>query len=454
MILQALYEYYQRKAADPESGIAPEGFEWKEIPFIIVIDKDGHFVRIEDTREGEGRIRRGKTFLVPRGEGRAGPAAWQNANLLWDHLGYVLGQAKGDEEKNKELAKKQHDAFIGRISSLPESLKSTSGVNAIGKFYDMQQESFVISSDQFQDCLRIAGCNMTFRLEGDANIVTDDPAVKKFAIATTVSTQEGDDENDAIDEEVEAVCLVTGKTGPIARKHNRTSINKDTKALVAVQRHSGYDSYGKVQAYNCPIGKSAEFAYTTALNVLLKSEDNRLHVGDATMVYWAQKKDSVFEKQIKSFFSAVGKAKDDPDKDALDAKANLLSILSGIPPERWRRDSISSGWPQFRAHIRPILASGYDRRVLRENAAAFRRPRDSRAFIRPMQDEPPVPPRIDGSRLEVRGHSAQPRWERHSIGFGRYAIPGDIREPMPPAYPRGAGRDSRPCLDPKGLLES
>ena len=31
MILQALYEYYQRKAADPGSTIAPRGLEWKEI---------------------------------------------------------------------------------------------------------------------------------------------------------------------------------------------------------------------------------------------------------------------------------------------------------------------------------------------------------------------------------------------------------------------------------------
>ena len=29
MILQALYEYYQRKAADPGSTIAPHGLEWK-----------------------------------------------------------------------------------------------------------------------------------------------------------------------------------------------------------------------------------------------------------------------------------------------------------------------------------------------------------------------------------------------------------------------------------------
>ena len=34
MILQALYEYYQRKAADPGSTIAPHGLEWKEIPYM------------------------------------------------------------------------------------------------------------------------------------------------------------------------------------------------------------------------------------------------------------------------------------------------------------------------------------------------------------------------------------------------------------------------------------
>ena len=45
MILQALYEYYQRKASDPESGMAPEGFEWKGFPFVFVINKQGNFIR-------------------------------------------------------------------------------------------------------------------------------------------------------------------------------------------------------------------------------------------------------------------------------------------------------------------------------------------------------------------------------------------------------------------------
>lgn len=50
MILHALTQYYQRKAKS-DSGVAPEGFENKEIPFIIVIDKQGKFIQLEDTRE-------------------------------------------------------------------------------------------------------------------------------------------------------------------------------------------------------------------------------------------------------------------------------------------------------------------------------------------------------------------------------------------------------------------
>jgi CRISPR-associated protein Csd1 len=333
MILQALYEYYQRKAADPESGIAPEGFEWKEIPFIIVIDREGKFVRLEDTREGEGRVRRGKTYLVPRGEGRAGPGAWQVPNLLWDHYGYILSQSRSDEEKDKELAQKQHGAFKDRLSRFPGTLRRSQGVISVLAFYDLRQEEKVVASEQFKDCLKIAGCNLMFRVEGDEGVVTDDPLVKDYVVASIGPSQDCDGEDGIDEEDIEGVCLVTGLSGAIARKHNRTPINKDTKSLVAIQRNSGYDSYGKEQAYNCPIGKSAEFSYTTALNVLLKSDHNRLQVGDATAVFWAQKTDSHFEKHLKSFFFAAGKQKDDPDKDALDARANLLSVISGIPPD-------------------------------------------------------------------------------------------------------------------------
>ena len=84
MILQALYEYYQRKAADPGSTIAPHGLEWKEIPYLILIDKKGNFLELQDTTEGVGKQKRAKKYLVVKSKGRTGSNSWQTANVFWD----------------------------------------------------------------------------------------------------------------------------------------------------------------------------------------------------------------------------------------------------------------------------------------------------------------------------------------------------------------------------------
>ena len=70
MILQALKDYYDRKSSDPDGGIAPVGFEYKEIPFVIVLDEQGNFIQIEDTRYQDGKRIRSKEFLVPKAEKR------------------------------------------------------------------------------------------------------------------------------------------------------------------------------------------------------------------------------------------------------------------------------------------------------------------------------------------------------------------------------------------------
>ena len=83
MILQALKEYYDRKAADPDSGIAPLGWERKEIPYLIVLREDGSLVRVEDTQEKVGKKKRAKVFLVPQAVKRT---VGVSANLLWDNV--------------------------------------------------------------------------------------------------------------------------------------------------------------------------------------------------------------------------------------------------------------------------------------------------------------------------------------------------------------------------------
>jgi CRISPR-associated protein Csd1 len=81
MILQALKEYYDRKAADPESDIAPEGFERKEIPFVVVLKPEGQFVSLDDTREKVGKRLSGKTYLVPRSRTRTGGKSYEGNRI-------------------------------------------------------------------------------------------------------------------------------------------------------------------------------------------------------------------------------------------------------------------------------------------------------------------------------------------------------------------------------------
>ena len=51
MILQALYDYYQRKcsAADPAKRLPAYGLEEREIPFILEITTDGELVQLRDS---------------------------------------------------------------------------------------------------------------------------------------------------------------------------------------------------------------------------------------------------------------------------------------------------------------------------------------------------------------------------------------------------------------------
>ena len=108
MILKALADYYQRLFKDPTVDIAPPGFEKKAIDFLILIDEDGQFIDLVDTRMGSGRKRKGRSFMVPKAVKRT---AGDMANLLWDTPSYVLGRAI--REKGKILKNSLYERNIG-----------------------------------------------------------------------------------------------------------------------------------------------------------------------------------------------------------------------------------------------------------------------------------------------------------------------------------------------------
>jgi len=319
MILQALKEYYDRKAADPESDIAPEGFEKKELQFLIVINENGEFINIEDTREKVGIKLIAKSFLLPRSVGRSGSRSYETTFLLWDHIGYLLGQPIDDEKSLK-----QHQTWLKSLNELPQELVEDIGVKAVIKFYKNNEVARAIASPQIQECLKAPQCNMSFRL------VSDVPVPCRETVQEYIGNNLKSAEFEEVEESQKSIkigtCMVTGERGLIARTHSRTPINKDTKCLVGFQKNCGYDSYGKEQGYNAPVIRSTEFAYVTALNTLLKSKTQRILIGDASTVFWS-KEPSSFESDFLLFFQEPDK--DNPDAGTQKVKALYTSVSSG-----------------------------------------------------------------------------------------------------------------------------
>jgi len=324
MILQALYDYYQRKAADPESNIAPRGLEWKEIPFIIVIDNEGNFKNLEDTRSGDGKQKRAKNFLVLKTKSRTGSKASETANVLWDHWGYVLGQPKDETEKAIGDAKKQNETFVTQVKQLSVKYADNDQFASVYKFYEHENSILLLlQHENWKECYKIPGCNLSFRIAGEVNIVAEHDNLRNEVEVANVS----DDEERT--HAGEGICLITGEKQPIAILHSATSIpgGKSGGKLVGFQRNSGYDSYYKEQGLNAPVSKKAEDAYTTALNVLLgKDSKNKFKIADTSVVFWSQRQNN-FENQFSFFFSAS--PKDDPDQNIREVRALLQAIQTG-----------------------------------------------------------------------------------------------------------------------------
>lgn len=312
MILQALNDYYQRKTRLPGSDLAPPGFERKPIPFVVVLTATGDFAALEDTREGEGKKRVAKSFLVPQTVKRSSGVA---ANLLWDNPGYVLGV---DSKGKPERAREQHLAFVAAIRDrLAPS--ADSGVQAVLAFLELGDFERVFAHPLWAEILE-SGANLTFRLEGDVCPVCEREAVVD---ALTAGSQD--------DAAVTGLCLVTGEADVIERLH--PSVKgvwgaQTAGANIVSFNLDAFSSYGKAQGGNAPVGKRAAFAYTTALNHLLaKGSRQRIQVGDASTVFWAEKPGHPMEDLFPGFFSEP--AKDDPDHGTQAVAAWLAAPKTG-----------------------------------------------------------------------------------------------------------------------------
>lgn len=316
MILQALNDYYQRKCNDPDPAqrLSMFGLEQKEIPFLLEITAQGELLQLRDTREMNGKRKVARAYRVPMGIKKTSGVA---ANLLWDTLEYVLGvDTKGKPQRVAE----QHAAFLARIAALPDAAREDAGIQAVSRFLDHIDVAQLERQPAWADALE-SNAVLSFQLYGDQDLVCQRPTVVNAALNASAEA-----------DVPRAMCLVTGEYAPVERLH--TAIKgvwgaQTSGANIVSFNARAFESYGKTdrQGENAPVSRSAAFAYTTALNHLLRKDSpQRIQVGDASTVFWAER-DSEFESAAADIFGDP--PKDDPGCGTRAVQAVLDAVHSG-----------------------------------------------------------------------------------------------------------------------------
>ncbi len=316
MILQALNDYYRRKCddADPAQRLPVFGLEQKEIPFLLEITSEGKLLQLIDTRSLNGKKKVAQIFRVPQGVKKTSGVA---ANLLWDNLEYVLGvDTKGKPERVVD----QHAQFVARIKALPAAAQEDAGIQAVLAFLENLDVAQLQAQPAWAQALE-SNAVMSFRLHGDVDLVCQRPAVVNAALNVAA------DADDRL-----AMCLVTGNDAPVQRLH--ASIKgvwgaQSSGANIVSFNARAFESYGKTerQGENAPVSQAAAFAYTTALNHLLRKDSSqRIQVGDASTVFWADR-ESEFESVAADVFGEP--PRDDPDQGAHAVQALFSAMQTG-----------------------------------------------------------------------------------------------------------------------------
>lgn len=314
MILQCLNEYYLRRqrSSNPKDRLPAFGLEEKEIPFVIEIDTEGRFVNLADTRSDEGKKKVGQRFLVPQGVKKTSGVA---ANLLWDSAEYVLGV---DIRCKPDRVAEQHAAFRARLEASPVSTRIDPGVNAVLTFLNKLELGQLETLSVWPDILA-SNPLMTFRLHGDVELVCQRSAV----VSAYGSNGQGGGA-------ATGTCLVTGETTAIERLHPAIKGiwgAQTSGANIVSFNLDAFNSYGKIQGANAPLGKPAAFAYTTALNHLLaRGSRQRVQIGDSSTVFWAEK-DHELETALADLFGEP--RKDDPARGIEALRALYSAVASG-----------------------------------------------------------------------------------------------------------------------------
>lgn len=325
MILQALTAYYEQLVRQGKLS-APGWDDNFKVSYELRLNDAGQLLRVvpllTEKTVGKKTVLAPRAMRVPAHEKRSSGIA---ANFLCDNSTYLLGaDEKGKPERSADCFKacaKLHHTILDGVDS--------PAARALLAYFDSwdpaQAAAHPLLAEQWKEIT--GNANLIFGYEAadhSHSFVNDDPAIQN-AWQTHYNDRSADSDM--------GQCLITGKYAPIERTHPNISgvpgAQSSGAALVSFNAPA-FCSYGHEQGDNAPVSKYAAFAYTTALNRLLADRNHCKHVGDTTILCWAENAEPVYQDAMSMFLFGADEAAGIQESD-VQAALKRLSAGQTVP---------------------------------------------------------------------------------------------------------------------------
>lgn len=283
MILQALVKHYKTLAE--QGKVSRQAWCRAKVTYALDIDTDGNLLGIISLKQEEERGK--KTVWVPQMvevPEMAARSSGVSANFLCDNSKYLLGIDNDGSGKRVlecfQSAREKHESVLEEVQS-----EAAVAVKHFFKNWDpMKAKEHPELLEKWEDIT--AGGNLVFYV--GTMYAHEDPDIRNAWEKSLQAEGSGTQE----------ICLVTGKRTEISRIHTVIrgvqGAQSSGAALVSFNAPS-FESYGKAQSFNAPVGKYAMFAYTTALNYLLSQRKYIFMLGDTTILFWAEDGEEIYQ---------------------------------------------------------------------------------------------------------------------------------------------------------------
>ena len=317
MILQALVRCYESLAA--AGKLEKPGWSMVKVSWGLELTPEGQIQRLWplESADAKGKKRPQLIKLPAQTKKTVGVVS----NFLCENSSYILGHDnKGKPERSLECFK----ACAARHREILTEVDHPMA-KAILRFFagwnPQTAEENAVLAPEWEEILK--GGNLVFCMDGV--YAQDVPE-----IAQAWDEAYADDENAEMGR-----CLVTGQKAPVAILHPSikgiVGAQSSGAALVSFNAPS-LESFGKDdrdkqgQGRNAPVSTYAAFAYTEALNYLLREPAYHSRLGDTTLIYWVEGAEEEYSSAMAGMMFSDNMEQEDL-KDVMEALSGGRVVL-------------------------------------------------------------------------------------------------------------------------------